>query len=162
MAIALLVTFLLNIINICFFKNYLWEDARVQNHLKKLRTKTKCGICFTNFCLVLSVITSHKWIEILFSNLFEVRYFTFKVEDKLKMTPFNYIRYFSVIPSLIAITGASISSFEHQPSKMGSLVFIQSLDLIIVTILAAIVGLWVTVRKSEDYENVLADTKYDM
>ena len=152
---ALVCNLVLNILGACFFRNYLWEDVRVQGHLKRLRNKNCCGACFTYFLLILSVLFSHKIAEILFSNLFEVIQFTYKVEDKLKLTPFNYCRYFSVISSLIAIAGAAIASYEQQPHKMGSLVFIQSIDLIIVTILSAIAAIWVTIRKSDDYENVI-------
>jgi hypothetical protein len=66
----------------------------------------------------------------------------------MKLTPLNYIRYASILPSLIAIIGAGIANFDYQALSLTSLVFIQSIDVIIVTILAAIAAIWATVRQA--------------
>ena len=65
----------------------------------------------TYTCVILSLIFSHKFIEILFSNLYESAYFVYKVTDKLKLSPFNYVRYISLFPSLLAIVGGGISNY---------------------------------------------------
>jgi hypothetical protein len=60
--IAYILTILLNIISIIFFKKYLWTDDKFQNHLKKLRTKTRCGVVVTYLVLIFSVVFSFKII----------------------------------------------------------------------------------------------------
>lgn len=116
----------------------------------------------TYTCIVLSLIFSHKFIEILFSNLYESTYFVYKVTDKLKLSPFNYVRYISLFPSLLAIVGGGISNYELQTSTLNSAVFIQSIDLIIVTVFSALFGFLVTMRKSEEYETNLAEKRNDI
>jgi uncharacterized protein YacL len=66
------------------------------------------------------------------------------------------VRYISLFPSIIAIIGGGIANYNLQTSTLSSIVFIQSIDVIIVTIFSAIFGFVVTVRKEEDYENNLA------
>ncbi len=74
----------------------------------------------------------------------------------------NYIRYFSIIPSLCAIVGAGIGNYAVQAYSLNSIVFIQSIDLIIVTIFSTILSFVVTVRKADDYEKNIADKKEDI
>lgn len=50
--------------------------------------------------------------------------------------------------TIVAIVGAGMANYEVQTLTLGSLVFVQSIDLIIVTILAAIAGIWATVRNA--------------
>jgi hypothetical protein len=45
---------------------------------------------------------------------------------------------------------------------LNSIVFIQSIDLIIVTIFSTILSFVVTVRKADDYEKNIADKKEDI
>ncbi len=61
-ALAILLNLILNIIGIIFFKKYVFPDEKMQAQLKKLRDKTKTGVCITYTCIVFSVIFSHKWI----------------------------------------------------------------------------------------------------
>jgi hypothetical protein len=61
-AIAILLNLILNIIGIIFFKKYVLPDEKMQTQLKKLKDKTKTGVCITYTCIVFSVLFSHKWI----------------------------------------------------------------------------------------------------
>jgi uncharacterized protein YacL len=72
-----------------------------------------------------------------------------------KFTPINYVRYASLIPTVIAIVGAGIANYEVQTLKFSSFAFVQSIDLIVVTVLAAIAGIWVTIRNEDAYEHVI-------
>lgn len=113
----------------------------------------------TYLVCILTVALSHKIIEILFSNLFETQYFLYKVTQVNKFTPFNYVRYASIICTTTAIVGAGMANYEVQSLSLSSLAFIQSIDMILVTILAAILGIWATVRNSEQYEKTLAEKR---
>lgn len=95
----------------------------------------------------------------MFSNLFESGFFVYKVKDKAKLTSLNYLLYISLIPSTLAIIGGGVSSYDLQILSLNSVTFIQSIDLIIVTIFSAIFGFWVTIRKQEDYEVTLAEIR---
>lgn len=159
---AYLLTLVLNIVNICFLKKYVWPDEKFQLHLSRLAAKTKCGKCSTYLTLVLSVALSSKIPDLLFSNLFETQYFLYKVTQVNKFTPLNYIRYFSLLPTLLAIVGAGMANYEVQTLSLSSLAFIQSIDLIVVTLLAAIIAIWSTVRQAEQYETSPADKRSDI
>jgi hypothetical protein len=160
--IAFLLNLFLNILSLYFFKKYVWPDERFQGNFKKLKDKTKTGACVTYTCIILSGIFSHKFVEILFSNLFESAFFVYKISDKLKLSPLNYIRYVSFLPSIIAIIGGGISSYDMQTLSLSSLVFIQSIDLIIVTVFSGIFSVLVTIRKPEEYETNLAEKRNDI
>lgn len=109
--IALIINWGLNALSLYFFKRYIWEDTKFQGNLKKLRNKTKTGVSVTYTCFVTTAVLSHKFVEILFSNLFEAGYFIYKVEDKTKLTPLNYIRYVSLVASVLAIVGAATANY---------------------------------------------------
>jgi uncharacterized membrane protein YjgN (DUF898 family) len=68
--IAFILNLILNGISFFFFKKYIWTDEKFKNGLKKLKTKTKCGICITYASIGASIGLSGKYIEILFSNIF--------------------------------------------------------------------------------------------
>ena len=129
-----------------FFKKYIWVDDKFQNHYKKLSSKTKCGVSVTYTTLILTASLSHKIIELLFCNIFQASYFLYKVTQVNIFTPLNYIRYVSIVPTILAVVGAGIANYEVQFLKLSSFMFVQSIDLIIVTLLAALAGIWVTIR----------------
>ena len=60
--VAYVITLILNVIAIVFFKKYLFTDDKFQNHFKRLTNKTRCGVSVTYFVLVLASIFSHKII----------------------------------------------------------------------------------------------------
>jgi len=99
----------------------------------------------------ISISLSHKWLDILFSNLFEVDHCIYKVSIVNKLTPLNYMRYVSILASIIAIGGAAAAGYDTQSYKTNSVTFMQSIDLIIVTIVACIFSIVVTKRNAEDY-----------
>lgn len=157
--LAYLLTLFLNILSLCFVSRYIWKDEKFEQNAKKLRAKTKCGIPMTYILLVLSGILSHKIVDLLFSNLFELGYLIYKVSMVSKLTPFNYIRYASLLPSIIAIVGAAIANYQAQPFQLNSSVFIQSIDTIIVTIIAAIAAIATTKRQADLYEQTIAEKR---
>ena len=52
----------------------------------------------------------------------------------------------SIVPTIVVIVGAGIANYEVQTLKLTSFMFVQSIDLIIVTLLAAIAAIWATIR----------------
>jgi hypothetical protein len=66
---AYAITLILNLISFYFFKKYIWADDKFDSHKKKLK-KTKCSLSLTYFFVGISLVFSHKWLDILFSNLF--------------------------------------------------------------------------------------------
>jgi hypothetical protein len=74
------------------------------------------------------------------------------------MVPLNYLLFCSIIPSLLAIVGGCIISYELQNYNVESSAFIAALDMILLTVMGIIASLWVTNRKSEDYEKDITDT----
>jgi hypothetical protein len=160
--VAYLTNLVLNILSLYFFKKYIWTDDKFQSNVKRLRNKTKCGMPMTYLLLILSGILSHKIIDLLYSNLFELSCLTYKVSLTNKLTPLNYIRYASLACSLLAIVGAAAANYQSQPLQLGSTVFIQSIDLIIVTLLAAIAGILATKRDPEQYEHTIAEKRNEI
>ena len=67
--IAYVINLILNLVSFFFFKKYIWTDDKFEYRKIKLK-KAKCGLCLTYFFVVLSVIFSHKWLDVIFSNLF--------------------------------------------------------------------------------------------
>lgn len=68
----------------------------------------------------------------------------------------------SLICTVLSIAGAAMANYEVQTLELSSLAFIQSIDLIVVTLLSAIIGIWATVRKADLYETTLAEKRNDM
>jgi len=64
------------------------------------------------------------------------------------MVPLNYVLFCSALPSVLAIAGGSLISYELQSYSTSSSAFIAALDMILVTLFGLIVSLWVTNRKS--------------
>lgn len=80
------------------------------------------------------------------------KHFSYKVETKNHLTPLNYVIFCSLVPSILAIAGGCKISYELQSFNVDSSAFIAALDMILIAVLGIIVSLWVTNRKSEDYE----------
>lgn len=70
--------------------------------------ETKLGKCSFYLIIIASLMFSHKFSEILFSNLFRHAFFVFKVKSVLKFSPLNYIKYFSLLPSLVGIAAGAL------------------------------------------------------
>ncbi len=68
------------------------------------------------------------------------------------MVPLNYVLFASILPSVLAIAGGSIISYELQNYTTTSSSFIASMDMIVITLLGIIVSIWVTNRNDKDYE----------
>ena len=90
-------------------------------------------------------------LQIFFSNFLGSRHFSYKLSTVNKLVPLNYLLYVSALPSVLAIVGASIVSYEFQTQGAGSSLFLASIDLIIVTLIGIITSIWVTNRKDTDY-----------
>ena len=56
------------------------------------------------------------------------------------------MRYISLVPSLLAVVGAGIINYDLQAYSTRSVVFVQSVDTIIVGLIAMIAAIWVTNR----------------
>lgn len=143
---------LLNVLNIVFFSRYVWSDSKFQQCLLRLR-KTCFGRVMIYMCCTVAVILSHKHICLLFSNLFGSKFFKYKVSSLSKLTPLNVVRYCSLVPSILALAAGGVLNYGVQSLGTASVVFIQSIDSIVVTLLALVFAVWVTIRQPNDYEN---------
>ena len=153
MALAALGTnFILNLIALFFFWKYISKDPKFGQMVNYNQKKVFLGKCPTISVLVLSVLASHKILQVLFSNFLASRHFSYKLQAVSRMVPLNYVLFFSMIPSFLAVTGGCKISYELQNYNVDSSAFIASLDMILVTILGIIASLWVTNRNSDDYE----------
>jgi uncharacterized membrane protein YeaQ/YmgE (transglycosylase-associated protein family) len=70
----------------------------------------------------------------------------YKISNINKLTPINYTRYISVVGSIVAIIGAAIAGYGSQSYNVRSMTFMESIDLIIVTIVGCIISLVATKR----------------
>lgn len=68
--IAFLLNLLLNVLGMYFFKKYVWPDDKFQTNFNRLKNKTKVGVCITYTCFGTTLLISHKFVEIMFSNIF--------------------------------------------------------------------------------------------
>lgn len=109
--------------------------------------KTFLKKCPTLTTVVVSLIFSHKALQLLFSNFLSSRHFSYKVSTISKFLPINYILFSSILPSILAIVGGSIISYQLQAYGTKSASFIASIDSIIITVLGIIFSIWVANRK---------------
>ena len=72
--------------------------------------------------------------------------FGMKVTMVTIFKPINIILYVSLITSLVAVAGGAIANFNVQTIGINNASYIQSLDLIIITLLNMVVTIWTTVR----------------
>jgi hypothetical protein len=56
-----------------------------------------------------------------------------------------------LIPSLLALFSASVTNYIHQKETIQNLQFIQSLDVIVVTLLSVIFSMWNTNQQKADF-----------
>jgi hypothetical protein len=148
----MLINFILNIVAMVFFCIYISKDKKFGQMLTYNEKKVFLGRGPTITILVLAIVSSHKIMQFLFSNFLTSKHFSYKLETLTRMVPLNYILFSSVLPSLLAIAGGSLISYELQGYSTTSSAFIAALDAVLITLVGLIVSLWVTNRKSEDYE----------
>jgi len=91
-----------------------------------------------------SIFFSHKIVELLFSKLFKIPSLSFKISSLNKLTPVTYIRYFSLLPSILAIAAAVFGkiSFGNAENMFSLLTF----DLIALTSISLLSTIWATQR----------------
>lgn len=82
----------------------------------------------------------------MFSNFIKSRHFSYKLNTVSNLVPLNYILFVSIIPSILAIIGGSIISYELQTYKTDSGSFIAAVDMIIVTVIGIVTAIWVSNR----------------
>lgn len=105
--VSLLVNLSLNVINLHLLRKYIWEDEKFARHLERMKGSKLGNISFY-LIIFASLMFSHKFSEILFSNLFRHTFFVFKVKSVLKFSPLNYVKYFSLLPSLVGIAAGAL------------------------------------------------------
>ena len=72
------------------------------------------------------------------------------------------MRYASIFASCLAIAGAAVAGYDTQAYKTNSATFMQSIDLIIVTIVSCIFSIAASKRNPEDYEHTNGLKRNDM
>lgn len=138
--LALLLNLILNTFNFHLFKKNVWEDEKFKKQFKSLTSKQELLGFYA--IIAISLLLSHKFIEILFSNIFKAKFFIFKVKSVLKLQPFNYLKYSSVFVSLVGV-GAGIILMNVGDGNM----FWLSLDTIILSSSSIFASVAVTFRK---------------
>ena len=136
---AIGLNYLLNFVALFFFIRYLQNDDDYERHYNK-------HTCSANIFKALSTVLSHKSFNVIFCCLFNIQVFRGKVSMTSVFTPLNIIMYLSLLPSALAVGAASYACYQVQELLMTSVIFIESIDCIIVTILNLIFTLWATVR----------------
>ena len=102
--IALAVNYICNGVNMFFV-------IKVLNNDKKFLATYKKTVCSSIFIRCISLLFSHKFHEIVFSNIFAVRVLSHKVEYVKKLYPFNVLLFISMANSVLCIVGAGITSY---------------------------------------------------
>jgi hypothetical protein len=82
---ALGVNFILNIIAIVFYSKYISKDSKFNDMFLYNEKKVFLGKCPTISILGISVLVSHKILQLLFSNFLLSRHFSYKLETVKKM-----------------------------------------------------------------------------
>lgn len=149
---TLIINLILNVIAMIFFFKYIRKDSKFSHMLNYNEKKVFLGKCPSTTIMVLAVISSHKVLQVFFSNFLLSKHFSYKLETITHMVPLNYVLFCSILPSLLAIAGGSLISYELQGYSTESSAFIAALDMILITLVGLIVSLWATNRKNEDYE----------
>ena len=121
--------------------------VKILNNDKKFMATYKKTVCSNIFVRVLTIIFSHKFHEIVFSNIFAVRALSNKVEYVGKLLPFNILLIISLVGTIVCIVGAGATSYSVQDLRMSSATFIWSVDCIIVWVLNFIATILVLRRK---------------
>lgn len=112
----------------------------------------KRKVCPNIIIRIISVLTYHKFHEIVFSNIFGVKVFCNKVDYVRRLYPFNVLLIISLFISLLLVIGASLTGYQVQTSLLSSPSFIQSVDCIIIVVLNVIPTILVLRRKDASYE----------
>lgn len=134
-----------NVVNLLFIIKVLNNDEKFMRNYKR---KVSPNIVIR----IISVLTYHKFHQIVFSNIFGVRVFCNKVDYVRRLYPFNILLIISLFFSLLLIIGASLIGYQVQTSLLSSPSFIQSVDCIIIVVLNVIPTILVLRRKDTAYE----------
>lgn len=125
---------------------------KVLNNDEKFMRNYKRKVCPNIIIRIISVLTYHKFHEIVFSNIFGVKVFCNKVDYVRRLYPFNVLLIISLFISLLLVIGASLTGYQVQTSLLSSPSFIQSVDCIIIVVLNVIPTILVLRRKDASYE----------
>lgn len=106
-AAVIALTYICNIISLIFICKILHNDTRFMLTYKKT-------VCANVMIRIISLICSHKFHEIVFSNIFASRPFCNKVEYVSKLKPFNVLLIVSILLSFVFIGGAGALSYSLQ------------------------------------------------
>ena len=80
------------------------------------------------------MLTSNKIIEIFFSNLFGIKCFSFRLQNYSQILRHNYLRYASLIPSLVALVASIMTMLSLKSISLNNNNLLTLIDLCIVTI----------------------------
>lgn len=76
---ALILNLILNIIALVFYHKYVAKDTKFEMMLSYNDKKVLFGKCPTTTTLILSLLFSHKLLQLLFSNFLYSRHFSYKL-----------------------------------------------------------------------------------
>jgi hypothetical protein len=148
--VAVLLIYVCNFVSLALIIKVLHNDTKFfQNYKKK--------VCPNIVVRVISVLTYHKFHEIVFSNIFGIKLFCNKVDYVRRLYPFNVLLIISIFLSVTLVVGASLVGYSVQESLLSSSTFIQSVDCILIVVLNVIPTILVLRRKDTLYEQDIDD-----
>lgn len=142
--IGLLIHYVLNIINFAFYLKYITNDEAYQRWLK-----TPSNSRIHKITLAFSLLFTHKFSGMPFSKCFGSSFFKAPLSKPHVFTPLSIVAGVSSIVSVLMIVGCAFIVYDSTTVAMSS-VFIQAIDVIVVTAMLLLLGLW-NLRKPEDF-----------
>lgn len=128
--------YILNIINFAFYLKYIATDVAYQKWLK-----TPSHSRTHKVTLAISFLVTYKFSNLPFSKCFGSSCFKAPLSKPIVYTPMNIITGIGFIVSILMIVGCSLIIYDSTTTSMSSL-FIQSVDVIVVTTLIMILAIW--------------------
>mgnify|MGYP000884204247 FL=1 len=142
--IGLALHYIFNIINFAFYLRYITKDEAYQRWLK-----TPSHSRIHKATLAFALLLTHKFSGMPFSKCFGSSCFKAPLSKPQLFTPLNIVSGMSSIVSILMIVGCGFIIYDTTTISMSSL-FIQAIDVIVVTSLLLLLGLW-NLRKPEDF-----------
>lgn len=138
--------YILNIINFVFYLRYITADPAYQKWLK-----TPAHSRVHKATLVISLLVTYKFSNLPFSKCFGSQCFKAPLSQPVVFTPLNIVSGIGFAVSILMIVGCGLISYDSTTISMSSL-FIQSIDVIVVTTLILLFSIWNFRRPDEFFD----------
>lgn len=141
--IALGYLYLINLVSIILMNIIFCKDIKFKSWYKASRSSLSYIVFST-----LSIFFSFKVINIIFSNLFNVNIFKAKLQHPSRLFYLHLMSFLSLVHSFWAIAMAAYNLYYT--TNIATMLFFESVDLIIVVTIQIILGLF-NARKDDDF-----------